>query len=77
MPSTSTSGSPSDIYRVHEAVAVPPHAEQGTYAFATVHSDGSMALYDNEDGELTSHGSSDDPHMVAVARAVRARGASA
>ena len=64
-----------DIYRVHEAASVPPHESQGAYKFAAVHNDGSIALYDDEDGELTSHGSSDDPHVAAVARALRARGA--
>ena len=63
-----------DIYRVHEAASVPPHESRGTYKFAAVHDDGSIALYDDEDGELTSHGGCDDPHVVAVARALRARG---
>ena len=66
-----------DIYRVHEAAGVPPHEKQSVYEFAAVEDDGSITIYDGEDGYVASYGDPDNPHIVAVARALRARGVEA
>ena len=69
-----------DIYRIHEA-AGEPRRGQDPYTIATVDYDGSITIYDDDDGKLTSEaepdesGEPDDPYVVAVARALRARGA--